>query len=346
MALINFYRGEYSHYIPSKKHKDSIYFAPDKRSIYMNGISYSFDKTQEHLLDRIESQDGYLILYYTDGTSMKLRLDLDSVYNVKGSLNSKEELLSIQTVEKGDVYNLSVETQLNGIKYPAYTNFVYVGETKDQAGEESNWDSLGGTVDFSEIENQLDKLTDAVFPFNITVSGGGIFEKRTSQDINVQWQTKEGQTPVVPDTISVNSTPMQNTDTSKLFEDVVTTTTFTVSATKDGNNAVGSTTALFVNPSFFGAVPSDFQINEDNIKALNKIIKDSKSYTATTELDNQKTCYAYPAQFGQLTAIKDANNFDYINSYTLSQVKVYDELYYIYLLTDATTITNFKQMYS
>ena len=49
---------------------------------------------------------------------------------------------------------------------------------------------------------------------------------------------------------------------------------------------------------------------------------------------------------GALTSVKDANNFEYIGSYTRTELTVWDETYYIYVLTNPTTITNFKQIYS
>ena len=54
----------------------------------------------------------------------------------------------------------------------------------------------------------------------------------------------------------------------------------------------------------------------------------------------------YPKSFGALTSIKDANNFDYINSYTRSEMTYNDVDYYVYILTDPVTITGFKQAFS
>lgn len=49
---------------------------------------------------------------------------------------------------------------------------------------------------------------------------------------------------------------------------------------------------------------------------------------------------------GALTAVKDANNFEYLQSYTRSEVTVWNETYYVYVLTDPVTIDTFKQIYS
>ena len=54
----------------------------------------------------------------------------------------------------------------------------------------------------------------------------------------------------------------------------------------------------------------------------------------------------YPQSFGTLTSIKDANNFDYINSYTRSTLSYNGVDYYVYILTDPVTITGFKQIFN
>ena len=82
--------------------------------------------------------------------TLTTRVDgLGSVYDPKGSVDDLTALKAIATVSKGHVYNVSSAVDLNGKHYPAETNFVYIGETEDQASVETNWDSLGGTVDLS-----------------------------------------------------------------------------------------------------------------------------------------------------------------------------------------------------
>ena len=55
----------------------------------------------------------------------------------------------------------------------------------------------------------------------------------------------------------------------------------------------------------------------------------------------------YPSSFGKLTSIKDANNFEYINSYTLLEITYNDVAYNVYVLTDAVTVEGgFKQAFS
>lgn len=258
-----------------------------------------------------------------------------------------------ETGENNIIYLVPAENNDDGTN--KYAEWVWLED-------EQRYESLGSFVDIAiddalsetsenPVQNKviteaLNRINKELFPLTIAVSGGGLFEKRTTQTITVSWSVKEGSDIVTPDSITVNDEAVTNTDKSKQFTNVTTNTTYTVKAIKDDITVTGSTSVTFVNPSYFGAVAADFTPTEEAIKALTKSVKNSKNYTGTTSLNNQKTCYAYPKSFGALTAIKDANNFEYLSSYTRTELTVWDEVYYIYVLTDPVTIDGFKQIYS
>ena len=79
---------------------------------------------------------------------------------------------------------------------------------------------------------------------------------------------------------------------------------------------------------------------------MTKSVKNTKALTATFNLADQRSCYAYPASFGGLSSIKDANNFEYLGSYTRTAVTVDGTAYDVYTLTDPVTASGFKQIYS
>jgi hypothetical protein len=85
---------------------------------------------------------------------------------------------------------------------------------------------------------------------------------------------------------------------------------------------------------------------KSEIIALTKNVKNTKAFTTTYALNNQRSCYCYPASFGNLTSIKDANNFEYIQSYTKTNVSVDGVSYNVYTLTDPVTIASFKQIFA
>lgn len=97
--------------------------------------------------------------------------------------------------------------------------------------------------------------------------------------------------------------------------------------------------------SYYGVINSS-TITENDISSLSSRLSSSKSYTYMVNLAEQRIVYMYPQSFGTLTSIKDANNFDYINSYTKTTLS-YDSVdYYVYILTDPVTITGFKQIFN
>ena len=95
--------------------------------------------------------------------------------------------------------------------------------------------------------------------------------------------------------------------------------------------------------SYYGVINTS-TIND--ISGLSSRLSSNKSYTYTASLTEQRIAYIYPETFGELTSIKDANNFDYINSYTRSTSIFNGVEYYIYILTDPVTINNFKQIFN
>lgn len=97
--------------------------------------------------------------------------------------------------------------------------------------------------------------------------------------------------------------------------------------------------------SYYGVISSS-TITENDISSLSSRLSSSKSYTYTVSLSEQRIIYMYPQSFGTLTSIKDANNFDYINSYTRSTLSYNGVDYYVYILTDPVTITGFKQIFN
>ena len=97
--------------------------------------------------------------------------------------------------------------------------------------------------------------------------------------------------------------------------------------------------------SYYGVIDTS-TITENDISSLSSRLGTNKSFTNTVDLTRQRIVYMYPQSFGTLTSIKDANNFDYINSYTRTSLTYNSVDYYVYILTDPVTITGFKQIYN
>lgn len=237
-------------------------------------------------------------------------------------------------------------TYIEYVWISAEQRYEVIGSLGNIKVDDALSDTSENPVQNKVITEALKRINAELFPLSISVSGAGVYEKRTTQSITVRWTVKEGSDVVTPDTVSVNDEGVSPSVSSKVFEGVTENTTYTVKAIKDGTTVQGSTSAVFVNPSYFGVVDAGFTPTEDAIKALTKNVKNTKSYTGNVSLTHQKVCYAYPKSMGALTAIRDANNFEYLQSYTRSEVTVWDETYYVYVLTDPVTIDTFRQIYS
>lgn len=277
-------------------------------------------------------------------TTYAKKTDITNIYKFKGTKTNYSDLPKTGVIA-GDVWNITNADAEHGIK--AGDNVAWDG---------SKWDNLSGVADLSgyatttttdAMSADIKKLMDKAFPFTVKVSlDRTLAKKGTSRAVKVTITPKIGDDNTNVDEIMINgaeyhgATPYVHSDTA------TTTTTYNVRVRKDTRTAQGSATVTFVNPSYDGAVAANFTVTEANIKTLTEAIRSGKGGTRTFNLNNQKACIAYPKAFGAATSIKDANGFDYLASYTRSELNVNGELYYVYLLTNATTITDMKQTVS
>lgn len=112
----------------------------------------------------------------------------------------------------------------------------------------------------------------------------------------------------------------------------------------DITSSVKTITAVYA--SFFGAVDT-LTPTESDIVALTKDLRTAKGKTVDgINLNNQRFCFAYNKAYGTISSIKDANNFEYINSYNRTEMTINGIAYYVYVLKDATTIEGLKQIFA
>lgn len=277
-------------------------------------------------------------------TTYAKKSDISNVYKFKGTKTNYSELPTTGVVT-GDVWNITNADAEHGIK--AGDNVAWNG---------TGWDNLSGVTDLSAyatttttdaMSADIKKLMDKAFPFTVKVSlDKTLAKKGTSQPVKVTITPKIGDDNVDADEIMINGAEYHGATPYVYSATATATTTYNVRVRKDDRTAQGSATITFVNPSYDGAVAANFTVTEANIKALTETLRSEKGGTRTFNLNNQKACIAYPKAFGAATGIKDANGFDYLDSYTRSELNVNGELYYVYLLTNAATITDMKQTIS
>lgn len=355
--------------VPDMEVGDRLYVLEDKK-IYTKTIDgwdagiepkedviYNFRRADEegrtNITKRWDGKDmtvisETIVLGETNGTAYEgskgklLKYRIDSLPN---SVVSGVTLYKPNAFEENPVRKNKVGINVKWYeKRPQHEEWEFKASTEYDIPVASLKDGGHGGLMSYEDKVLLQKLAASVFPLTLTVTGGGVYRKTTTQTVTVSWSLKQGPDAVTPDSLKINNEPIEVSLTSKQFPGITVNTTFRVEATKEGVTKTGSVSAVFVNPSYFGVVESNFTPTPEGIQGLSsgEIIKNSKTYNTSAFNQNaQKNCYAYPKAFGALTSITDGKN-EFINSYTRSELEVNGEMYYVYVLSEASTVSNYS----
>ena len=120
-------------------------------------------------------------------------------------------------------------------------------------------------------------------------------------------------------------------------------TTFSSKVSDADGEVNGNTiTVKFTRKSFYGLIGAGDTVDSDTaIEALSSNqLTGSKGLTWNNlTANNQKLAYAYPESFGNLTSIKDQNNFEYLASFDKTTVQRDGVNYNVYILRDPMSIT-------
>lgn len=355
--------------VPDMEVGDRLYVLEDKK-IYTKTVDgwdagiepkedviYNFRRADEegrtNITKRWDGKDMTVIsetvvLGETQGTAYegsKGKLLKDRIDSLPNSVVSEVILYKPNAFEENPVRKNKVGINVKRYeKRPQHEEWEFKASTEYDIPVASLEDGGHGGLMSYEDKVLLQKLAASVFPLTLTVTGGGVYRKTTTQTVTVSWSLKQGPDAVTPDSLKVNNEPVDVSLTSKQFPGIAVNTTFRVEATKDEVTKTGSVSAVFVNPSYFGVVESNFTPTPEGIQGLSsgEIIKNSKTYNTSAFNQNaQKNCYAYPKVFGALTSITDGKN-EFINSYTRSELEVNGEMYYVYVLSEASTVSNYS----
>lgn len=355
--------------VPDMEVGDRLYVLEDKK-IYTKTIDgwdagiepkedviYNFRRADEegrtNITKRWDGKDMTVIsetvvLGETQGTAYegsKGKLLKDRIDSLPNSVVSEVILYKPNAFEENPVRKNKVGINVKRYeKKPQHEEWEFKASTEYDIPVASLEDGGHGGLMSYEDKVLLQKLAASVFPLTLTVTGGGVYRKTTTQTVTVSWSLKQGPDAVTPDSLKINNEPIEVSLTSKQFPGITVNTTFRVEATKEGVTKTGSVSAVFVNPSYFGVVDSNFTPTPEGIQGLSsgEIIKNSKTYNTSAFNQNaQKNCYAYPKVFGALTSITDGKN-EFINSYTRSELEVNGEMYYVYVLSEASTVSNYS----
>jgi hypothetical protein len=236
-----------------------------------------------------------------------------------------------------------------------------------------------GGIKASEHTNGFDKvlvtdlITELLYPYtapvinSITLNpGAGIKEKGVaitlaSVSTNITKKSKaiskvdlyKGSTLLASKTKETDGINITSSGTTIDFTDLNdkldgnTNTTYTIKVSEENGTTdvvTKSATYTFVDPYYCGVISKDAEITSDLITKLTKKVenKGTKNYTYTTTSE-QCAVIAYPASYGVIKSIKDANNFT--QTWTQYTVSINGVSYYVYV-SGAAEATNFKYTFT
>lgn len=303
---------------------------------------------------KLESTNNYYMLSKDQKRLIKLIQIIDTHNKIIGiatvnHYNPIDDIFSIQALKYGE------GSSTIGAQSTLEENII----SNAAAGATSPGTLFNEGMTFTEFAKKL-LIKDLVATANFTVFGSGLHEKGEIVN-NIKLKlliTNLGTVPIKEihfykdNELLINFTFInEQLEYSLDYEnDVSIDTSFKAKIVYTNNNFGDSNytkTINFVSPSYYGIIVGKYDIVESNILGLNKIIKNNKGFDYNNiSMNDSKICYAYPANFGKLSSIKDANNFEYIESYEKISILVNNEDYFVYLLIDPVTVNNFKQKFS
>ena len=124
---------------------------------------------------------------------------------------------------------------------------------------------LAGTSEWTintALFSQVSQLMSKVFPFTMTLSGGGTYEKGSSQTINLSWTYDRD-----IESQSINNESLLIGIRAKQYVNVVTDTTYTLKAIQGGQTYTKSVSAQFKMKKYYG-VSANVTLTNDDILAL------------------------------------------------------------------------------
>lgn len=93
---------------------------------------------------------------------------------------------------------------------------------------------------------------------------------------------------------------------------------------------------------YYGVVANDFVIDSEDIKQLSSVFQSSNNFTNVFSTSYQKILYAYPSEFGDISSIKDQNQFEIRESFEKKTVIIDNVQYNVYIIKDASSVDNYK----
>lgn len=229
--------------------------------------------------------------------------------------------------------------------------------------------SLGGISQGTTFDNMpvSELLTNLLYPYiapTITFSVSPIPQVREFgnpiTEVTLTARTTKKSKPITEvkfyrgsDIIETVAAPTAGggTETFKVTEPVTTNTSFKATV-GDGQTVVTSSSMAFtfVYPMYVGDVPNPSP-SQEQILAMEKVVTTKPASKAKSHtLTNARFCIAYPASYGNLKSILDANQFEIIDDFvketkSITGLDGTPQDYNVYTFKNVVTMTGFTVTY-
>jgi len=265
--------------------------------------------------------------------------------------------LKIPTLSTMHSAMLAIEewAQNNGVSSDGDLNYTFISQV-DVGGVETG-QTVGPT-----IKDALDILFSApdvalTLTYNISPT---FAEKGTTSLLSGNWninlntdtitaiQTNQGGNITSQNPSTLNGTQVYSPVTFASGADK--TTSITVVSSLGGSTTI-SRTINFYAPSYVGVMDiADTNSSANIIASTTKLIKSKSNLAHSFSPVNERYVYAYPASYGDLSMIRDENNFDVTSSFvkTVMNFLLLDgstESMNVYVSDSNTTQTNFNNTF-
>ena len=195
-------------------------------------------------------------------------------------------------------------------------------------------------------------MSQAVFPLTLNfTSSHSIVPVGSSTNVTFNWNITKGGENVSGANVTFNDEVVTGKSKQVSMNPVIGgENLYVLKATYRGETKEQTIKILASQPVYWGAVAYNATINASTVAGLSTSkLQSTKSVTVSgVNLTNQKFVYAYPASFGDLTSIKDGNQFEYLvgGGFAKTTVTLNSVTYNVYYLVTQVTIDNAKYIFS
>ena len=256
-----------------------------------------------------------------------------------GILVRKQEIMEAATmslIEENDaiVEELAIRREVSTLGE--------IDNVSKEADESSETDDLivrlAGASEWTmntTLFSNVSQLMGKVFPFTISLMGGNIYEKGSSQTINLSWSYDRD---IMSQ--SINKEVMAVDIRSKQYEDVVADTTYTLSTVYNGQTYTKSTSVEFRLKKYYGVSAHETLTNEEILGLSNLWAGRAQASTVFDCTGGKYPFYILPASMASDIQfwIGGLRNSDWIEEIReITNVYGYTESYIIFRLNSIQT---------